>query len=277
VTVCIAASCMYEGSSAVVLCCDWQGTKGSFIKSDDVDKIRIMGTGTGLISGSLTEAEELVAECDSAVLAFQKNAKEDSFDLDMNDYLKALRRAGEKRKADRVANHVAMALGLDPIEFWKNGKNYLSTSQHDELYDEIRKIDLGASLIIGSVTANDSVIIKVDRSGYVSWENNFSTIGSGSLIAQAFLCQYEWDEEIELTTCLHRVYSAKQAAEKDPQVGPTTSFEILHKDKRLDMTDIGWKKLKRITGKPREPKWTLVSGDLREDNDDDTSTGVQSN
>ena len=251
------------------MCCDWQGTKGQFIKSDDVDKIREMGAGTGLIAGTLTEADELVAECEQAIVAFGGKAKEDTFDLDMNEYLTALRQAAEKRKAAMVRHHIAMSLGMSPDEFWKNGKQYLSVTQHDELYDEIRRIDLEASLIIGSVTAGESVIVKVDRSGRVSWENNFSTIGSGGPIAEAFLYQYDWDDEIDLASCLYRVYSAKLAAEKNPQVGPTTSFEILYGSERFDVNDAGWKKLKGITHGKKEPKWVFGLTDLEVVNDDD--------
>ena len=69
-TVGIVAACKHEGKTAIVLCCDWQGTLGDFIKSDDTDKMRYIGRATVLLAGTLTEADELIFECDQPVKLF---------------------------------------------------------------------------------------------------------------------------------------------------------------------------------------------------------------
>lgn len=59
------------------------------------------------------------------------------------------------------------------------------------------------------------------------WDPGFSTIGTGSPIAEAFLVQRPYDETIRGMECLYRVYEAKLAAEKNKDVGPTTMIEIM--------------------------------------------------
>ena len=162
-----------------------------------------------------------------------------------------------------------MSPGMPLEDFWQFGKDYLSIHQHDQIYNEIRQIHLNADLIIGLVVAGESVITKVDARGLITWENSFTTIGSGGLIAQAFLHQYDWDEEIELPSCLFRVLSAKHASEKDPYVGPTTSFEILTEAGRYDVTDKTWEKLKRVAKVRPDPRLTITKADLEIIKDDE--------
>ena len=50
VTICIAAVCKHEGANAVVLCADYQGTRGEFIKADDTHKLWHFHVGSGAIA-----------------------------------------------------------------------------------------------------------------------------------------------------------------------------------------------------------------------------------
>ena len=116
-------------------------------------------------------------------------------------------------------------------------------------------IDLDTEVIIGATRADDDpAIVRILSDGLVSWEDQFTTIGSGRLIAEAFLHQYDFADEIDLMTCLYRVYAAKVAAEKNPYVGQGTSFEILHGHDRFDLTDVGIRYLKTKVMTRREPK-----------------------
>ena len=116
-------------------------------------------------------------------------------------------------------------------------------------------IDLGTEVIIGSTRADDDeAIVRILSSGVVSWEDQFSTIGSGGPIAQAFLHQYAFAEQIDLMTCLYRIYAAKVAAEKNPYVGQGTSFEILYGGDRFDLSDDGVKYLNKKLKNRRQPR-----------------------
>jgi hypothetical protein len=256
------------------MCCDWQGTIGTFVKSDDVDKFRWYEGASVLIAGELTAADELVTECKNTIIDFSHRDNTDTFDLDINNYLSSLRTAAAKRKRDIVKNHIEMSLSLTVDDFWKNGRSYLSAELHSQEINEIKEIDLKSSIMICSIASSvqrndEAVIIKVDRGGLVSWENNYSTIGTGSIIAHAFLCQYNWSEEIDLMTCLYRIFCAKRAAEKNPGVGPTTSFEILHRRKRFDLSDEGYAYLKRKVDGRKEPRLQFKTEYLAPEEDEE--------
>jgi 20S proteasome alpha/beta subunit len=264
VTVCIAAVCKHEGKSAIVLCCDWQGTKGDFIKSDSIDKFRWISTGSALIAGDETSADELLTECDQCIREYVEKDDPTRTDLDVQLYFDSLREAVARRKKKLVKEHVVLSLGLGIEEFWKNGRAYLGDAEHSKMLGEIRELPLGCSLIIASINADgDDTIVRILQSGRVLWENQFVTTGSGGAIAEAFLNQYDWDEDISLEECLYRVFLAKLAAEKSPHVGPTTSFEILIGRQRFDLSDAAWKHLKQRAASIRKvPRLTFPVGFL---------------
>src|SRR5260370_33420617 len=254
-TVGIAAACKHEGKTGIVLCCDWQGTLGDFIRSDSTDKMRYIDWATVLLAGELTAADELVFECDQPVRAFLSKTDAGRSDADLHEYLNGLRDAVARRKAGLVKDYIRRTLGIDDHDFWQNGKQYLTTAQHDQLLREIMAIDLDTEVIIGATRADDDpAIVRILSSGVVSWEDQFSTIGSGGPIAQAFLHQYAFAEQIDLMTCLYRIYAAKVAAEKNPYVGQGTSFEILYGGDRFDLSDDEVKYLKKKLKNRRQPR-----------------------
>lgn len=264
-TVGIVAACKHEEKTAIVLCCDWQGTLGDFIKSDDTDKMRYIGTrATVLLAGTLTEADELVFECDAPVKLFSSKADPARSDPDMQEYLNGLRDAVARRKSALVKDYIRRTLSIDDRDFWQNGKQYLTATEHEQLLRKIMAIDLGTEIIIGSTRADDDdAIVRIRSCGLVSWEDQFSTIGSGGLIAESFLHQYDFADQIGLMTCLYRVYAAKVAAEKNPYVGQGTSFEILHGGHRFDLSDDGVKYLKKKVKNRREPRLEFKSDFLK--------------
>jgi hypothetical protein len=217
--------------------------------------MRYIDWATVLLAGELTAADELVFECDQPVRAFLSKTDASRSDEDLREYLNGLRDAVARRKAALVKDYIRRTLGIDDRDFWQNGKQYLTTAQHDQLLREIMAIDLDTEVIIGATRADDDpAIVRILSDGLVSWEDQFTTIGSGRLIAEAFLHQYDFADEIDLMTCLYRMYAAKVAAEKNPYVGQGTSFEILHGHDRFDLTDVGIRYLKTKVMTRREPK-----------------------
>lgn len=268
-TVCIAAVCKHEGKTAIVLCCDWQGTKGDFIKSDSIDKIRWVSTASAMIAGAETNADEFLNECDKCIKEFTVKTDADRSDLDMQEYLAALRDAVAKRKKVLVKELLALTRTMEPDEFWDKGLTRLGPSEFSRSLEEIRELTLGCSVILASIGADgEDVMIRITPAGKVLWENTFVTIGSGGPIAEAFLHQYEWDADISLEECLYRVYSAKRAAEKSPHVGPTTSFEILIDQKRFDLTDDAFKEMKKKV-QPSRSRYLRFSDNILEEIKDD--------
>ena len=54
--------------------------------------------------------------------------------------------------------------------------------------------------------------------------------------------------------CLYMVYSAKVAAERNPQVGPTTAFEVLWKHQRWELSHTCFKYLNGKVRKYKVPR-----------------------
>lgn len=52
-------------------------------------------------------------------------------------------------------------------------------------------------------------------------------------------------------------------------MGPTTSFKILTKTGRYDVTDKAWEKLKRVAKVRRDPRLTITKTDLEIIKDDE--------
>jgi len=269
VTVCIAATCKHKGETAIVLCCDWQGTKGDFIKSDSVDKFRAISTGSALIAGDETSADDLLNECDQCITQFVGKTDSSTADIDAQAYKDSLTAAVGKRKQALVKEHVMLTRALDIQEFWDHGRAYLGDIEHAKTLQEIRDLGLGCSVIIASIdAAGGDTIIRILSSGRVIFESPFVTIGTGGLIAEAFLSQYDWDGDIGLDECLYRVFLAKIAAEKSPHVGPATSFEVLIGRKRFDLTDKAFDELKKKV-QPSKSKHLSFKGEFLEEIKDD--------
>ena len=67
-SLCLAATCaLDESRQAIVYCCDRAGTRGS-VQSEDIDKVRRVGSATVLLAGNNSEAKQLLSR-----LASEKN------------------------------------------------------------------------------------------------------------------------------------------------------------------------------------------------------------
>lgn len=108
-TVCIAAKCKYADKTALAMCSDWQGTKGDFIKSDSINKVRYLGSASIMIAGNATAADELLFRCVSCIQAFTETTDPLMADLAMQAYLQALRAAVAVHKKDRIKEYVSLS------------------------------------------------------------------------------------------------------------------------------------------------------------------------
>lgn len=155
-----------------------------------------------------------------------------------------------------------MSVGFESFDhFLKNGRTHLSDAHYSRVWDEIRSIGLGAEIILAGFHDNDSLIVRLDATGEVHWEDGYSVIGSGMDIALAFLCQNSYDEDIPLHKCVFRVYEAKSAAQKNRTVGTITSFELLIQGKgRFDISNKFFKYLKTKRRMLKVPEIEIEDG-----------------
>ena len=123
--------------------------------------------------------------------------------------------------------YTSLNFGMSLEEFQSNARHKLLEAHYFDAWTELRHLNLGADLIVTTFGDNEPVIIRVCSTGEVFWENHYSVIGAGSPIAEAFLCQRDYDDSMSVEECVHRVHEAKVAAEKNRDVGHTTMIELV--------------------------------------------------
>jgi hypothetical protein len=242
-TLCIAAECECDGLPTILMCADWRAqtgnTGGPLIGTEDTYKIMDLGAMSVLISGRPSDARQLIVACKDAVRRFGENSSGQDSDLVISDFQRDLRKAAANRKKEIVEDYVDMTLGMSYAEFRQTRTEHWHES-HVEVFERIKRLDLGTDLIFCGFCSSVPVIIRLDRFGYTPWETNYSVIGEGAEIARAILCLQPWSKggcagyvgEIEpmpLDYCFFRLYEAKTVAHvANPSVvGSATAFEAL--------------------------------------------------
>jgi hypothetical protein len=71
-TVGVAGACVHNGKHCIVMCCDWQGTYGTFVKSRDLYKLRTHGRFTIIIADEPTAADALIAKMLPTLRAYEQ-------------------------------------------------------------------------------------------------------------------------------------------------------------------------------------------------------------
>jgi proteasome subunit B (beta)-like protein len=236
-TLCIAAECNEAGDSAIVLCRDWQAQKGS-VTSDDADKEREVDEGglgcRVLLAGSPTRADHLLTTCEPAIREFMRKNSPTDTDIDTDKLLQDLRVAAKLVRRELINGWVATTLNMEFDDFRKHGRNELLESHYHDVWETIRRYDIGAELLITLYDADeDAVIIRTDGLGEVFWETDYSIIGTGGEIARAFLCQVDYDpSKMSVGDCIYEVLRAKFAAENSREVGAGTTVKVTAKGKK---------------------------------------------
>jgi hypothetical protein len=230
-TLCIAAECYDKGHPAIVLCRDWQARKGA-VTSDDAYKYRdIEEAGKMccvLIAGSPTRADHLLTACEPSIREFMRKTDADDTDIDTDQLLQDLKKATREVRRTLIDDWVFTTLNIEFSDFRKNGRNELLESHYHDVWETIRRYDIGAELLITLFDADrESIIIRTDGLGEVFWENDYSVIGTGGDVARAYLVQIDYDpSEMSVGDCIYECLRAKFAAEKSREVGRSTTVTV---------------------------------------------------
>jgi 20S proteasome alpha/beta subunit len=260
-TLCIAAECWEETSPHIVMCCDLRAERGGLFQelvgSEDVDKIRTIGPMTALLSGSETDADELLTLCESAIRTFAASSPSDS-DIAITTFMSQLREAASIRKKALVNHRLNMTISMSFDDFVRKHRTEFTEAHSREIWDQIRDTDLGADILLCGYCGDEPEIVRLDRYGKTFWETNYSAVGVGSDIAYIMLGQRDWlDEERgepRLIDGLYRIFEAKRAAEKNRHVGESTAFEVLLPNgARKDITDECFQAMKKIYAERLKP------------------------
>ena len=232
-TICIAASCKHNNQHAIVLCADYQGTKGDYIRADDTYKLFHFHQGHGAISfaGDVNCGAEFAHRFTAVARQFhelEKTKDDGDLDLRIGRYLAMVRDLAAEFKKERIDFAVRSGFGISLKEFYA-----LDAARRDpEILNTVKSIGMGAEFLIAYMDDEEPIFIRIEQSGYVQIEDSeYVAIGSGVPLATAIFSQI--DEEVQtLPECLTWVYQAKLAAEKNPYVGNKTVIWILLEDRR---------------------------------------------
>jgi hypothetical protein len=207
------------------------------VGADDAYKLRQVHSATVMMSGSRGKALELFSACKPAIIEFVgRQATEHDLDLDVDRFMADLRRIAAGRKREIIENFVENSIGLKHSEFVK-----LPTEQYADYWHSIRRLNLGADLLIANVK-REAIIVRLDRWGETHWEQNYSAVGEGADIARAMLCLHPWKPAkyhrakthpaavpVPLEECVLRLYEAHVVAHmaNPSSVGRAVGYEIL--------------------------------------------------
>jgi hypothetical protein len=250
-TLCIAAECDHEDKPAIVCCWDWRAQHGSegelVIGTDDLDKMRDIGSTTVLLAGSRSKADELIMAAKPAIQRANEIKPGEDYDTDIrvDALLKGLREAARKLKTEAVEHFVQMETGIPFADFRKQARY-----EETDTWLRVRGLTLDADLIVSFVadSPQESVVISVNRYGDVAWRANNWAIGEGAMVARSLLAMRPWEQHAGLAECLFRVYEAKRAAHlANPQaVGAETSIQVLLPSGKKTVTDECMERMKDI-------------------------------
>ena len=219
---------MHGDKHAIVTLADNQRTYGDHVKSDDCFKMREAGSATVLVSGSRSDAEEMVVLLRPVIDAYDAKPKlTDDFDLRIGPLKRDIEVVVRQRKKSMVEQYLSMRYNVSYEEFYNSGKNAFPIEIYTLILKEIGDLSIGCEVIIAYIEDEYPIVFTILSNGRVEWSDNYSCIGNGSTIATAILCQNDWDTSMSLEECLVRLYSAKYAAHKNSYVGSSTSFDIL--------------------------------------------------
>lgn len=249
-TICIAASCKHNGQHAIVLCADYQGTRGDCIKADDTYKFWHFHHGHGAIgfAGDVDSGAEFSRRFTAVAREFhnlEKTKDDGDMDLRIGKYLAMVRELVTEFKKERIDFAVRNRFGISLQEFYA-----LDLAQRDpEILSTIKSVDMGAEFLIAYIDDEEPLLIRIDQSGYVLIEDSkYAAIGSAEPLATAIFSQIE-EEVLALPECLTWTYQAKLAAQNNPYVGEKTVIWILLADGREFMlSDEAWEILRKTPG-----------------------------
>ncbi len=250
VTICIAATCNHKGKKAVVLCADYQTTRGDYIKADDTYKFWHFHEGCGAIgfAGDNDIGMEFMRRFMAVAREFQgieKTPGDGDTDIRIGTYLASIRKFTAEFIKERIDHAVRTKFGIGLQDYYA-----MDTAKREVgIRDLIKSTDLGAEFLVVYFDLEEPLFFRIEQSGYCLLDDDdYAAIGSGEPLAAAVFSQIK-EEEQDLAECLTWVYQAKLAAQNNPFVGgKTTIWVLLGEKKEFKPTEETWGILEEIQG-----------------------------
>ena len=163
-TICIAASCEHEGKHAVVLCADYQGTHGDYIKADDTYKFWHFHRGHGAIgfAGDVDCGAEFARRFTAVARQFhelEKTKDDGDMDIRIGRYLSMVRELAAEFKKERIDFAVRSRFEISLSEFYA-----LDVAKRDsEILNTIKSVDMGRQFLMTTLTMKSRCLSGLSR------------------------------------------------------------------------------------------------------------------
>ncbi len=247
-TVCIAGACMHEGEHAIVMCCDWQGTYGQFVKADHMIKSHQVGRFSIMFADDRTHSHQLITAITPHLRGYEEVPKTPGdMDIRVGGLIEAIKLAAAAKMRANVEHYIQLTYGVTGKEFREGSRQWMSERRHDEAWERITGVSLGCELLICYADDEEPLMLTLHGDGAVSWSDPHACIGSGTDIALVCLSQIFYSASMPLMDCLQRIYTAKEMSQKGLYVGESSNFDILiHRRPERKLTEKGWQKLQEF-------------------------------
>jgi hypothetical protein len=221
-TVCIAGSCDWSSDRKIILCADWLGSS-EIGRHDHTLKYQWLPQRWHcLTAGNEDDINNL--------LPFIRLAFDEAESINETN-IKTIIQAGLVARKNEKLNEFTMGKYALPYrEYIDIGKTKFPESTFRVDVEEMRRINLGASLIIAGFSGKDDFIIETDRFCGATIVENCTAIGEGAILATAALRQRNFLGVSNFGHSLYCVYEAKRVAERVSSVGPSTYIRVVYED-----------------------------------------------
>jgi hypothetical protein len=145
-TICIAGICRHEAVFAFVLCADFQGTRGDYIKAEDTHKVWHFHGRRGAImfAGDAAVGAEFFREFQSIAAEFEKIEKPDEmgdFDIRVGEYLAKVRGLTSSFIKERINDTLNRTYGISLQDFYSpSGSSRFSPKLYDEIAETVKSV-----------------------------------------------------------------------------------------------------------------------------------------
>jgi 20S proteasome alpha/beta subunit len=211
------------GAGHIVLCADWR-ISGLLGRSDTMFKIRHLGpkqTWRCLTAGNPNDIRPTVRYIDEALSALPL--------IDETNLLPAVSSALNRRRLDRVNEYCQGHFSMTYDAFIQVGKIRFPEAQFNKTSETLEDIRLDAEFIVaGFNTAGTPFVVRTTDRGGAVFDEGFSIIGEGNLLAQAVLMQRQVTDTDPLDRQVYCSFEAKKYAEALGSVSGTTTIMVLY-------------------------------------------------
>lgn len=227
-TLCIAAPCMDGKNRCIVVASDWKSEVGEYTGAEIQNKLYWLWDNSWpvLIAGTASDAQDMITTFRNTFN--RKGITEEN----ARDRIMAALLAHKQKFTEE---YVLASTNLS-FEYFRDNKDKIDPTLWSKVWNNIGRIKSNCTLVLCSFAARVPIMFQVDgdftalpEDQVVVPEENFLTIGTGSIIANSILCFRGQNEDLPLHQTVYNIFEAMRFAHQAsaPGVGKLHAFSVL--------------------------------------------------